>query len=229
VALRGRLIVERGLHILFTRAACGRSTLLRVQSSERDIPDLSFAQNLPLTRRAIEFAQQRHGAQRREADRAPFLVHPLEVASYLAREGVPDHAVAAAVLHDVLEDTDVERSELESTFGEEVTELVALVSDDPAIADEEQRKDDVRERVKRAGGYAVVVYAADKVSKVRELRMLVATGGDPDQTALKLRRHRKSLAMLEEEIPGSRVVELLRFELETLETLPPEGQPGSAG
>jgi (p)ppGpp synthase/HD superfamily hydrolase len=188
-------------------------------------PDLSFARDLPLTRRAIAFAQERHGAQRREADRAPFLVHPLEVASYLERADYPDHVVAAAVLHDVLEDTDTERTQLDSLFGRQVGDLVALVSDDPAIPDEERRKDDVRERVRRAGGYAAVVYAADKVSKVRELRMLLAQGLGHDEAAVKLRRYRRSLEMLEQAIPRSRVVELLRFELEALEKLPPE-RPG---
>jgi (p)ppGpp synthase/HD superfamily hydrolase len=178
-----------------------------------------------MTRQAIEFAQARHGGQRRAGDDAPFLVHPLEVASYLKREGYPDHVVAAAMLHDVLEDTDAEQSELASCFSRQVCELVALVSDDPAIANEERRKDEVRQRVRNAGGDALVIYAADKVSKVRELRMLIANGLDPRQTAVKLRRYRKSLGMLEQEIPDTRIVELLRFELEALENLPPRGAP----
>ena len=84
------------------------------------------------------------------------------------------------------------------------------------------RKDDVRERVRRAGGPALVVYAAAKVSKVRELRMLMAAGRDEDATSIKLRRYRKSLTMLEQATPASGLVELLRFEVEALETLPPE-------
>jgi (p)ppGpp synthase/HD superfamily hydrolase len=184
-------------------------------------PDLSFAHDLPITRRAIAFAQEQHRGQRRPADRAPFLVHPLEVASSLARAGCPDQAVAAAVLHDVLEDTDADRSQLEALFGRQVSELVAVVSDDPEIPDEERRKDAVRERVRRVGGHALAVYAADKVSKVRELRMLLARGLDPGQASVKLHRYSKSLEMLEHEIPDSRVVELLRFELEAHESLPP--------
>lgn len=192
-------------------------------------PDLSFAQDLPLTRRAIAFAQEHHGAQRREADRAPFLLHPLEVASYLKRAGCPDQVVAAAVLHDVLEDTDADRSQLESLFGRPVSELVAAVSDNPEIADEERRKDAVRERVRRAGGYALAVYAADKVSKVRELRMLLARGLDRERASVKLHRYRKSLEMLEHEIPDTRIVQLLRFELEALESLPPDAPAHPSG
>lgn len=161
------------------------------------------------------------GDQRREADHAPFLVHPLEVASFLERDGYPDHVVAAAVLHDILEDTDAERSELESQFGREVSDLVARVSDDPSVEGEEEQKAEVRERVRHAGGYSPVVYGADKVSKARELRMSIAAGLDTEQAQTKLRRYQKSLEMLEETIPQTRVVELLRFELEALEKLPP--------
>jgi guanosine-3',5'-bis(diphosphate) 3'-pyrophosphohydrolase len=200
-----------------------------VEPGEGSSPDLSFARDLPITQRAIEFAQAQHRGQRRPADRAPFLVHPLEVASYLERSGYPDHVVAAAVLHDVLEDTDAERGELESLFGREVSELVAIVSDAPEIGEEERRKDDVRNRVRDAGGYALVVYAADKVSKVRELRMLLARGLGRAEAAVKLRRYRRSLEMLEHAIPSDRVVELLRFELEALERLPPEPTRPASG
>jgi hypothetical protein len=186
-------------------------------------PNLSFVAHLPLTRAAIEFARERHAGQRRQADGALFVLHPLEVASLLDRSHYPDHVVAAAVLHDVLEDTDAQRSELESRFGPEVSNLVALVSDDPSVPDEEERKDDVRDRVRRAGGYAPAVYAADKVSKVRELRTNLARGLGQQDAEIKFQRYRKSLAMLDETIPGSRLVELLRFELEALEKLPPQG------
>ncbi len=190
--------------------------------------DLSFVRDLPLTRAAIAFAREHHNGQQREADGAPFLIHPLEVAALLERSQYPDHVVAAAVLHDVLEDTDVAPSELGSRFGREVCELVALVSDDPAIPDEEERKDRVREKVRAAGGYAPVVYAADKVSKVRELRMLLATDVEADVANIKLRRYRKSLNMLEQTIPSSRLVGLLRFELEALEQLPPRADRAGA-
>lgn len=190
-------------------------------------PDLSFVEDLPLTRAAIDYAQARHGEQRRDADGAPFLVHLLAVASLLVRSGYPDHVCAAAVLHDVLEDTDTRPSELRSRFGSEVCELVALVSDDPAIDGEEQRKDEVRARVREAGGFAPAVYAADKVSKVRELRIHIARGMDREESEIRLRRYRKSLVMLDEVLPESRLVEILRFELEALETLPPEPTAGN--
>jgi (p)ppGpp synthase/HD superfamily hydrolase len=193
------------------------------------VPDLesslSFADRLPLTRAAVAFARERHSGQQRRADGAAFVVHPFEVASLLERSHYPDPVVAAGVLHDVLEDTDADREELEERFGLEVAELVCTVSDDPSIPDEEARKDEVRARVRRAGGSASAIYAADKVSKVRELRTLMIIGIDEEEAEVKLERYRESLRMLEETIPGSRLVELLRFELEALERLPPGARP----
>lgn len=182
---------------------------------------LSFLESLPLTQDAFLYAEERHGEQRREADGARFVLHLVEVASLLDRSGYPDHVVAAAILHDILEDTDTERWELEDRFGPRVAELVALVSDDPAIEDEEDQKADVRGRVRDGDADATVVYAADKISKVRELRLRMTRDPEDSEIETKLARYRASLAMLEEASPDSRLVELFRFELEALEELPP--------
>jgi (p)ppGpp synthase/HD superfamily hydrolase len=156
-------------------------------------------------------------------------MHPLEVASMLDRAGYPEPVVAAAVLHDVLEDTDAQRWELEALFGEEVSDLVAAVSDDPAIEDENERKEELRARVERNGGYAAAVYAADKISKARELRVVLATAVPDDEAATKLERCRRALETIENVIPGSHMAESLRFELETLESLPPQGTSEAPG
>ncbi len=183
--------------------------------------ELSFERGLPLTQEAVAFARERHAGQTRDGDRAPFLIHPLETAFFLERSRYPDHVVAAAVLHDVLEKTDTDRRELQDRFGSEVTELVAAVSDDPSISDDDARRDELRERVRLVGGYPAAIYAADKISKARELRALIAGGLASNEAESKRRHYTKCLAMLEETIPGSRVVESLRFELEALEELPP--------
>lgn len=181
-----------------------------------------FAEKLPRTQRALGFARSRHGDQHRGGDGAVFLVHPAEVASLLAHLEYSDDVVAAAVLHDVLEDTDAQLADLRSRFGSRVAELVAVVSDNPAIADENDRKAEARERVREFGGDALAVYAADKVSKVRELRLLMVTGLPADEVGVKFGRYRASLAMLEQELGDTTLVELLRFEVEALEQLPPK-------
>jgi (p)ppGpp synthase/HD superfamily hydrolase len=198
---------------------CRGSDVRRIMAE--GTPQLTFLRGLPLTQRAVEYAVRLHAGQRREADGAAFVVHPMEVASLLDRSHYPDHVVAAAVLHDVLENTDEDVADIDAQFGREVAELVAAVSDDPSIPDEEERKHELRDRVARLGGYAAAVYAADKVSKVREIRTALAAGASADLLGSTLQRHRESLAMLEETIPGSRLVELLRFEIESLSEMPP--------
>jgi (p)ppGpp synthase/HD superfamily hydrolase len=185
------------------------------------VPQMTFLRHLPLAQQAVEYAVRVHAGQQRSGDRAPFVAHPMEVAAMLDRAHYPDYVIAAAVLHDVLENTDEDVEDLAARFGREVAELVAAVSDDESIADEDERKADLRERVESAGGYAAAVYAADKVAKVREIRTALAAGVPWDELEEKLARHRESLAMLEETIPGSRLVEVLRYEIEALSELPP--------
>ena len=204
-------------HIAFTNRLQPRRSVLLVAEPERA---LSALRHLPLTQAAAVWAVQQHAGQRRETDGAEFVMHPIEVASLVDGEHYPDHVVAAAVLHDVLENTDETVEGLEERFGPEVAGLVEAVSDDPSVADEDERKDELRERVRRAGGYAAVVYAADKVSKVRELRTTLSAGVPREEVESKLRRHRESLLMLEAEMLGGRMVELLRVELDALDELP---------
>ncbi|HEY6637092.1 MAG TPA: HD domain-containing protein [Solirubrobacterales bacterium] len=182
---------------------------------------LSFTRDLPVSEAAVAFARQRHAGQARGGDEAPYVVHPLEAASLLERAGYSDEVVAAAVLHDVLEDTETRQEELDERFGAEVANLVATLTDDPTISDDDEQRDEVRERVYRAGGSALAIYGADKVSKVRELRLLLTTGVDPEIAESKRRHYEKCLGMLEELTPGAPIAELLRFELEALREFPP--------
>jgi (p)ppGpp synthase/HD superfamily hydrolase len=182
-----------------------------------------FVERSPLTRDALTFADQRHAGQTRDVDDLPFVTHPVEVACLLHEAGYSDEVVAAGVLHDVLEDTDAERSELEARFGRPVAELVASVSDDPSIEDDAERKAALRRQVADAGECAAVVFAADKVSKARELRVRVSRGRFERKDDAKIAHYEASLAMLSELIPGHVLVDQLRLELEALHALPTGG------
>ena len=174
---------------------------------------------LPLTRLALAFARDRHAGQRRDADGGPFVLHPVEVASMLRDAGYPDHVVAAGMLHEVLEDTDAQREELERRFGREVATLVASLSDDPSIQDEQERRAALRLQVAEAGPTASAVFAADKVSKARELRLKAARGQVGAEERDKLEHYEKSLHMLVTVLPGHELVEQLRLEVESLRAL----------
>jgi (p)ppGpp synthase/HD superfamily hydrolase len=166
-----------------------------------------------ITHAALEFAAVHHAGQRRESDQEPFILHPVEVARLLRDCDYPDHVVAAGVLHDVIENTPVGLPEIEARFGSAVAELVRTVSeptDEGAFAD---RKARLREVVAAAGPDAMAVFAADKVAKVRELR-LAGAGVAADKEA----HYRASLVMLEQRLPAHPLVRQLRLELEALAT-----------
>jgi hypothetical protein len=182
---------------------------------------LTFYQGLPTAHAATDYARRRHAGQSR-SDGTPFILHPLEVAHLLAGIGSPDHLVAAGALHDVLEKTDASTSELRERFGERVTALVVAVSDDDRIDGYGRRKAALRRRVAGAGEEALTLFAADKLSKLRELRR--DTGANQEQRrgpdghrqlrARRLRHYQRSLALLEERLPDSPLVGELRDELD---------------
>src|SRR3954471_22403030 len=124
----------------------------------------SFVAELPTTLDALEFAAERHEGQRRETDRAPFILHPLEVAHLLRGRGYPDHVVAAGVLHDVIEDAAVPYEELVERFGLEVAGLVREVSEPVREGSYVDRKARLRESIADASADALAVFAADKVA-----------------------------------------------------------------
>jgi len=183
-----------------------------------DVTDRAFT-GLPITRDALAFARERHEGQRRDAGGGPFVTHPVEVAGLLRDAGHPDHVVAAGMLHEVLEDTGVEKDELQRRFGAEVAELVDSLSDDPAIGDQQERRAALRRQVARAGAPAAAVFAADKVSKARELRLKAGRDQLGEEERAKLEHYDKSLEMLEAAMPGDELVERLRLELDSLRAL----------
>src|SRR6186997_934928 len=76
-----------------------------------------------LLNRAYVYAMQAHGHQKR-ASGDPYFSHPLEVAAILTELKLDDATIAAALLHDVIEDTEVTRAEIDQKFGEEIGALV---------------------------------------------------------------------------------------------------------
>jgi len=118
--------------------------------------------------KAADFAARKHTAQRRKGAAAePYLNHLIEVAHLVAKatEGNPD-AVAAALLHDVVEDQAVTIAEIADVFGGEVASIVAEVTDDKGLAKQE-RKDKQIESAPHKGEIASVVKLADKTSNLR--------------------------------------------------------------
>jgi (p)ppGpp synthase/HD superfamily hydrolase len=166
----------------------------------------------------VQFAEQQHAGQQRSSDGAPFIVHPLEVGSLLEHAGAPEYVVITGILHDTIEKTDTDAAELRRRFGPSVAKLVLAVSEDKRIPRYNARKAALRRQVQAAGPEAMMVFAADKISKARELRLETAgeRGVRRSSRTRRLSHYRLCLRMLERYPNGSPLVAQLRAELDQL-------------
>src|SRR6478752_2820346 len=85
------------------------------------------APDVALVNRAFEFSESAHRGQFRKSGE-PYITHPLAVASILSQWRLDAQGLAAALLHDVMEDTSVTKNELEKSFGKPVADMVDGVS-----------------------------------------------------------------------------------------------------
>lgn len=139
------------------------------------------------------------------------LDHPSEVAGLVDRAGCPPDVVAASLLHDVVEDTDMGVATIEREVSPRVAELVAILTENDEIPDYEQRKAEHRERVADAGRDASVIFVADKLSNARRMR----TGGkEPD--AKKLAHYVATLDLMRRRHPSLPLLDELEKELDAI-------------
>ena len=78
-------------------------------------------------KKAYEYAKEKHKNQLRKSGE-PYIIHPLNVAYILAKLGLDTETICAALLHDVVEDTDGTYEEIKEKFGEEIATLVEGVT-----------------------------------------------------------------------------------------------------
>ena len=79
--------------------------------------------DIKLIMKAYNYAKEKHGDQLRKSGE-PYIIHPIQVAYTLAELGLDDKSVCAALLHDVVEDTEVTHQDLINEFGIEIAEMV---------------------------------------------------------------------------------------------------------
>jgi len=186
-----------------------------------------------LAPRALAFAVRCHSGQLRESVGQPYIEHPLEVARLLRDAGCEKEVVAAGLLHDVVEDANVTFSEISRRFGADVAELVEGVTDDSCVESYRLRKQVLRDQVRFRGGDVALLFAADKISKLREwpehagreqarLHDLPAESRArryvEQHREMRLEHYTASLAMLERVAPGHPLVVQMAAELEHCKT-----------
>jgi guanosine-3',5'-bis(diphosphate) 3'-pyrophosphohydrolase len=121
--------------------------------------------------KAAHFSAQKHSDQRRkDKDESPYINHPISVALVIAEiGGVSDPEIlAAALLHDTLEDTETTPEELENEFGKKVCAYVLEVSDDKTLPKEERKRRQI-EHAKKISKGAAFIKLGDKISNVTDV------------------------------------------------------------
>ena len=138
--------------------------------------------------RAIVFAVQAHHNTERRGKGFPYIVHPMEAVEIVATITADQELLAAAALHDTIEDTDVTVEQIREAFGERVAELVHAESDQlngevfTGGANESetwhQRKQAAIDRLAAASHDAKIVAMGDKLSNMRAIWRDYQTKGD---------------------------------------------------
>jgi (p)ppGpp synthase/HD superfamily hydrolase len=162
---------------------------------------------------AREFAAEAYGS---EAE----LEHPGEVAA-LVGDGDAE-LQAAAILHDLVEDTDVGVPDIAARFGSRIAALVTVMTEDESIDGYEERKAEHRERARDAGRDVALLFVADKLSNVRRMQR-----GQKEADPKKLAHYRATLTTMSERHPDLPLLGELGEELGAIErtTQSPSSRP----
>lgn len=120
--------------------------------------------------KAIVFAAQSHAGQHRKDGKTPYINHPLEVMNLVVEHvDEPDEEVLiAAVLHDVVEDTNVTENEIAELFGKRVARLVAELTDDKMLSKEERKRIQLEE-VHTLSAEGKLLRLCDKICNVYDI------------------------------------------------------------
>lgn len=130
---------------------------------------------MELISEAIAFAVNAHDGMRRKGGEAPYVLHPLEAAVIVGTMTNDQEIIASAVLHDVVEDTNITIEEIESRFGKRVKELVESETENkradlPPDTTWRIRKEESLEELKNATDIAVLmVWLGDKLANMRAI------------------------------------------------------------
>jgi (p)ppGpp synthase/HD superfamily hydrolase len=131
-----------------------------------------------IVRDAYELLVRKHAGQRQKVNGHPYVEHPVLVAGNVGSAGSDSEMVAAALLHDIVEDSDETVQQIRERFGKRIGDLVDAMTDTAEIEPYERRKDLHRSRIAAAGADAAAIFAADKLNNVQALRDAYAIEGE---------------------------------------------------
>ena len=132
---------------------------------------------------AISFAAEKHAVAVRKGSNIPYIAHPLEALSIAASITSDPDILAAAVLHDVVEDTQTKLDDIKEKFGERIAKLVESESEDkmhgvPPSESWKTRKETTIKALQTASLDEKIIVLSDKLSNIRALYRDIVRDGD---------------------------------------------------
>lgn len=147
---------------------------------------------MKLIEMALYVAAQAHEGQYRKNTKIPYIAHPAAVGFILQKAGYNDELIAAGILHDTVEDTELTLEDIEQNFGAHVAEIVAGCSEHDKSLSWEERKEHTIEYLKTATEEIRVVACADKLHNVRSIFQDVERDGEMVWTRFKRGREQQA-------------------------------------
>ena len=180
-----------------------------------------------IIQKAYNYALVKHGEQQRKSGE-PYIIHPSNVAYTIAEIGLDEQTICAALLHDVVEDTDATYEDVEREFGKEIAEMVdgiinelsggfAKKADFNPVRPEPVRfrhlsTEERAKLIEKNKAYGRIVCRCETITEGEILDAIHAPAGARDVDGVK-RRTRAGMGRCQGGFCGSKVVEILAREL----------------
>lgn len=188
-------------------------------------PEVHALKLSPLTEHAIRFASDAHLGQTRKGKNQPYITHPLVVAEILSGIDANENVIAAGLLHDTIEDTNITYGDIEAHFGQEIANIVNDMTEQDKSLPWGVRKQKALEHVSQMDHNSFLVKTADILHNMSEQREDYQKEGDAlfDRfkagKSFQLERYRKLVNALEENWPENPLLPPLKATFDEIDSL----------
>ena len=139
---------------------------------------------MDIVTKAIEFAAKAHDGMARKKDKTPYILHPLEAAVIVGSITDNRDVISAAILHDVVEDTDITIEEIEENFGPRVRQLVESETEDkradlpPEDTWKIRKEESLKDLANCGDTDMLILWLGDKLANMRSFYRIWKSEGD---------------------------------------------------
>jgi len=175
---------------------------------------------MSIVEKAIIVAAKAHEHQYRKATNIPYITHPFSVGMMLLKYGYSEEIVAAGILHDTVEDTDLTLDDINKEFGKIIAELVQGASEKDKSLSWEERKQTTIDDLDAAQKEVCIVVCADKLHNLRSIHKELEAVGEKVWDRFNRGREKQAwyyraiVSKLENKLAGEQIFIQLKNEVE---------------